>query len=322
MPEGGYEPTVSTNFVSPSTLKELAPGDKLIDLTEKNYRGEAIVQKLGENTYWFQTSFYNTSFYVGKKSVLLMDPLGYGAGVKLLKAIKSITNKPVSTVIYSHHHEDHIGDITIFVKEATKNNQTLRIVATSETASAMKRNHSKLPKPSYIIKRGRRSFKFENKTIKVIRYKKAAHSLDSAAWLLVEEKLIHSPDIVNANQVPFQGFGGSLTFTGYRENLMQLKNEDWLYFSSGHGNIGSKQDIDFMIKYVDTLVRLTKEAQNKTSLKDYFVSKYNNHHASFHAYNLALEEYVISKMRKIYGNMYGFETSVPYQIKMVLESFH
>jgi len=322
IPRDGYAPTVDVDFVESSATQKLKPTQKIANLTKRNFDGEVILQKLTDNSYWFQSGFYNTTFYIGKKSVLVLDPLAYGKGVKIIKAIRSITNKPISTVVYSHHHEDHIGDIGAFVDEAKKSGFKLRIISTDETAKVMKRNHSKLPYATEVVSNKKNMTTFEDQVLKVIRYAPSAHSKDSVAWLLVKERIIHSPDIVNANQLPFLGFGGSETFHGYRENLLQLKQANWDYFSSGHGNIGSKKDIDFMIQYVDNLVKYVKESGVKVSFGKYFVKKYNNHQAAVHAYNIATEKYIMDKMRVKYGDMYGFEASVPYQIKMVKSSLH
>lgn len=320
MPKGGYAPTVAAEFVEPSTTKAIKPGQKISNLTKRNFAGDTIIQKLTDKSYWVQNGFYSTSFYVGKKGVLLLDPLGWGKGPAVLKAVKSITDKPVTAVIYSHQHEDHIGDIEVFIKDAKKRGVKLDIIATDDTVAEMKKNGSKLPEANVIVSKWKNTAKFEDQNIKVIRFKPSAHSHDSVAWLLEGEKLIHSPDIVNPNQLPYHGFGGSHTFTGFRDNLEQLKKGDWQFFSAGHGNIGSKKDVDFMITYVDDLVANIKDAGAKVNFGEYFVGKYNNHQAAVHAYNMAVENYVMQKLRVKYGDMYGFEASVPYQIKMVQAS--
>ena len=46
-------------------------------------------------------------FYVGEK-VLLFDPVE-NAGEKILKAISEVTKLPVTTIVYSHAHADHIS---------------------------------------------------------------------------------------------------------------------------------------------------------------------------------------------------------------------
>ena len=57
-------------------------------------------------------------FYVGEKGVLLFDPVE-NAGEKILKAILEVTKLPVTTIVYSHAHADHISSAPVIV-EASK----------------------------------------------------------------------------------------------------------------------------------------------------------------------------------------------------------
>ena len=67
------------------------------------------IQRLSENVYWVSVSYYNVTVVVGEESVLLIDaPIARGK--RILEAIKTITNKPLSAIVYSHAHSDHVGD--------------------------------------------------------------------------------------------------------------------------------------------------------------------------------------------------------------------
>lgn len=320
MPAGGYEATVATHFVEPSSVKQLNAGDKIKALTQKNYAGETVLQRLTERSYWVQKGFYNTVFYVGDEGVLLLDPLAYGSGEAVLEAIKSVTDKPITAVIYSHHHEDHIGDIAVFVNSVQSANKPVRIIASQRTAEIMKQHGSKLLSANDIIAYPSGKTQFENLSIQLHGFENPAHAYDSAGWLLVEEGLLHAPDMLNPNQMPFLNFGGSETYNNYPENLQALNNLPWRYFSGGHGNIGSKADFTFMENYLMDLEKAIDSTMPKLNIDDFFVAKYNNHQASVAAYNKAFKEQVMAELRPKYGKLYGFEASVPYQIDMVLKA--
>lgn len=321
MPKGGYAATVpGTRYVTPSATRPLTVGEKISQLTERNKAGETILQRLTERTYWVQTGFYNTLFYVGEHGVLLMDPLGDGSGAAVQKAIASVTSLPVTAVLYSHNHVDHIGDIGLFRDAAQAVGQPLRIIASTATAAKQKFLQSTLPAPTETVAFEGGTFTFENLTVQAQGFLHAAHTDDSAAWLMVEEHVIHAPDMTNPDQMPYLGFGGSENAVYLSANLEQLAQGDWQYFSGGHGNVGSKADIVFMQTYLTDLRSAMTQALKSVDASRYFNAKMNNHQAAAHEWSEAVVENVTHALRPRYGKFYGFEASVPHQAEMMIEA--
>jgi glyoxylase-like metal-dependent hydrolase (beta-lactamase superfamily II) len=56
----------------------------------------------------------NTAVFVTDKGVVVVDTMLAGAGRSLLALIKSVTDKPVTTIINTHTHYDHSGSNTEF----------------------------------------------------------------------------------------------------------------------------------------------------------------------------------------------------------------
>ena len=52
----------------------------------------------------------NTTVFVGSEGVVLIDTKISGFGQELLNQVRSFTNKPVTTVINTHSHGDHVGN--------------------------------------------------------------------------------------------------------------------------------------------------------------------------------------------------------------------
>lgn len=320
-PEEGYASTTNAEYVEPSADTKLKPGQQIKDLTSRNYNGEVITQRLTDKTFWIQIGFYNTLVYVGNNEVLVVDPLGYGSGPVIIETIKKLTDKPITAVVYSHQHEDHIGEIGAFIQNAKADGRELRIIASDKTQAVMQQNGTTLPLATDVIAFDGGTTKFEDLTLKVRGFEPAAHVEDSSAWLLVEEKIIHAPDMFNPDQMPYLNFGGSETYDQYENNLAAIGAEDWQFFSGGHGNIGSRKDLAFMQQYIKDLETAVHAAVKKYETTNFFSAEFKNHHASAHASAQYVINDAVNTLRPKYGTFYGFEASAPYQVKMVHQHF-
>ena len=73
----------------------------------------------------------NTGVYVGAEGVTLVDTKLGGWGPALMERIRTVTDKPVTTIINTHTHGDHVGsnrffpeEVEIVVQENTRRNMT------------------------------------------------------------------------------------------------------------------------------------------------------------------------------------------------------
>lgn len=271
--------TVNASYVEPSAEKIISPSDKLNNLFERNMSQPYILQKIGERTYYVQRYFYSTTFYVGDKGVLLFDA-PEGRGKYLLQAIRDVTPLPVTALVYSHYHVDHIGDSPFWNDEAKKEGVNLRIIASKATAEKMQFMNSRLPVATQVLSKKDDQFKFEKQTIELHRFVKAGHTDDHSVWLLKQEKVAHSPDLLNPDQLPMMGFAVSDTLVYHDSNLRQVEMLDWKYFIGGHGNIGSHDDFKFQRQFLNDLRDTTIKVRKEESFGK-FMNKTANNHADF-----------------------------------------
>ncbi|EPR6962493.1 MBL fold metallo-hydrolase [Escherichia coli] len=309
--------TVNASYVEPSAEKIISPSDKLNNLFERNMSQPYILQKIGERTYYVQRYFYSTTFYVGDKGVLLFDA-PEGRGKYLLQAIRDVTPLPVTALVYSHYHVDHIGDSPFWNDEAKKEGVNLRIIASKATAEKMQFMNSRLPVATQVLSKKDDQFKFEKQTIELHRFVKAGHTDDHSVWLLKQEKVAHSPDLLNPDQLPMMGFAVSDTLVYHDSNLRQVEMLDWKYFIGGHGNIGSHDDFKFQRQFLNDL-RDTTIKVRKEEIFGKFMNKTANNHADFaRAQREAIIKKVTEVLRPKYGHMYGYDASMPANIEMAI----
>lgn len=309
--------TVNASYVEPSAEKIISPSDKLNNLFERNMSQPYILQKIGERTYYVQRYFYSTTFYVGDKGILLFDA-PEGRGKYLLQAIRDVTPLPVTALVYSHYHVDHIGDSPFWNDEAKKEGVNLRIIASKATAEKMQFMNSRLPVATQVLSKKDDQFKFEKQTIELHRFVKAGHTDDHSVWLLKQEKVAHSPDLLNPDQLPMMGFAVSDTLVYHDSNLRQVEMLDWKYFIGGHGNIGSHDDFKFQRQFLNDLRDTTIKVRKEESFGK-FMNKTANNHADFaRAQREAIIKKVTEVLRPKYGHMYGYDASMPANIEMAI----
>jgi glyoxylase-like metal-dependent hydrolase (beta-lactamase superfamily II) len=87
------------------------------------------VEKLKDNLYMLKGGGGNTAVFVGTTGVVVVDTKNPGWGQPILDKIKELTPKPVTTIINTHTHGDHVSGnvefpatVDIIVQENTKTN--------------------------------------------------------------------------------------------------------------------------------------------------------------------------------------------------------
>jgi glyoxylase-like metal-dependent hydrolase (beta-lactamase superfamily II) len=85
------------------------------------------VDKLKDNLYVMKGGGGNSAVFIMADGVTVVDTKNPGWGQPLLEKIKSVTNKPVTRIINTHTHGDHVSgnvefpaNIEIIVQETTK----------------------------------------------------------------------------------------------------------------------------------------------------------------------------------------------------------
>ncbi len=92
---------------------------------------------------------------------------------------------------------------------------------------------------------------FEDVTLRLRGLPRPGHAPDHAVFLLEEERVGHSADLINIDQLPFGGFAGQDPLVLFRPNLEFARSLEFDWFCGGHGNIGEKSDFDFYLSYLD-----------------------------------------------------------------------
>lgn len=90
--------------------------------------GEPRLRKITDRVYWAQYYDYSSfGFLIGNKGVIAID-CGWwpGASARALKDLRKITDKPVTHIVYTHGHADHIAGCPGLAEES---DQSIEVIA-------------------------------------------------------------------------------------------------------------------------------------------------------------------------------------------------
>lgn len=277
--------------------------------SEDKHRDSSVVRQIAEHTYRFAIGGYSTTFFVGEEGVLVFDPLSRGMGANLLDAILQVTDLPVTTVVYSHSHLDHISDAQIFADEAKSRGDNLSIVATEEFVKQAERFLLDIPKPDIHVTVPTGEFYFENTLVNVYTRANFTHTPDTSFFLIPSERVAHFIDVFQADEVPYFDFNGGMGPTALEDTLRAILELEWDFLVTGHGNVADKDDVRFNLQYISDLRDATKAASARIRYRDFAAADLHPYQV-FDAFMSALTEDVHAQIGSKYAEYPGFPSVI------------
>ena len=225
-----------------------------------------LVQQIGGGLYWLTDGGYQTMFVVTDKGVVAVDAPPT-IGNNYLKAIAEVTTKPVTYVIYSHAHIDHIGAAGIFPKNAT-------FIAQQETAAELQRAKSvaknaslipPIPIPTVTFTKNY-TLQIGNQTLK-LDYYGVNHSPGNIFIYAPKQKVLMLVDVIFPGFVPYPYLAFAKDTAGFiKAHDIALSNYDFDTFIGGHiTKLGTRNDVIAQREFVSDLERAAAQANQQVS---------------------------------------------------------
>ena len=238
----------SNNRSSVISATQVPEGAKGPTIPAKGY----LVQQIRDHLYWVTDGSYNTMFLVTDKGVIAVDAPPT-IGKNYLKAIAEVTNKPVTYVIYSHAHLDHIGAAGMFPRNAT-------FIAQQETAAELQRarsvakNASTVPPIPTVTFAKNYTLQIGNQTLKLDYY--GVNHLPGNIFIYApNQKVLMLVDIVFPGWVPFPYLAIAKDTAGFiKAHDIALNNYDFDTLVGGHlTRLGTRNDVIVQKEFVSDL---------------------------------------------------------------------
>ena len=244
----GSNSSSSTNKNSTTSTVQIPEAAKGPTIPAKGY----LVQQIRYHLYWVTDGSYNTMFLVTDKGVVAVDAPP-SIGKNYLKAIAEVTNKPVTYVIYSHAHLDHIGAPGIFPKNAT-------FIAQQETPAELQRaksvanNVSMVPPIPTVTFTKNYTLQIGNQTLK-LDYYGVNHLPGNIFMYAPKQKVLMLVDIIFPGWVPFPYLAIAKDVAGFiKTHEIALNNYDFDTIVAGHlTRLGTRNDVIVQKEFVSDL---------------------------------------------------------------------
>lgn len=209
------------------------------------------LQKVGERAYVVIAGAEQATFVVTSAGVVLIDAPPALVD-KLHLAIKSVTSKPVTHVILSHDHFDHIGAVTEF--------KGAKLIAHKITADLLKiYPDPKRPVPGITFAGERHTLKVGGERFELI-YTGPNHEAGNILIYIPQEKLAVMTDLVMPGWAPYLGYGNADYIPGLLKAHDALLKLDWDTYVGGHVHrTGTRDDVKDSREFWLDLWNWTKE---------------------------------------------------------------
>jgi glyoxylase-like metal-dependent hydrolase (beta-lactamase superfamily II) len=203
----------------------------------KGYR----LQDLGSGLYMVTDNAYQSMLLVYDKGVVVIDaPPAFSA--HLPQAIAELTDKPITHVVYSHSHIDHIGGAKALGGRPT-------IIAQDETARLLKRAADP-NRPMPTVTFADRYTLHAGTQILELSYHGNAHEPGNIFIYAPAQRVLMVVDVVFPGWMPWRRFALAQDIPGYFAQVEEIGKLDWDTLVGGHvARTGTHADVESQVEF-------------------------------------------------------------------------
>lgn len=281
--------------------------------TQEVYRsddGAVFVLDLGKGVHLFhyQPEFYVSAFVIGDNEVIAADPVNRNVAQLYREAVAAITDKPITKIIYSHDHRDHIVGADVLSPEA-------EIYAHPGTRTAiMERGGIDIPLPTKLVEDGDQ--------VKVRGAKVGIHYFgpnhgDSNIAMSFDAgigSVLVWVDTLEVGIVPYRTLPDT-NVRGYFSSLRRAAELEVDWVVGGHSGPGRGIWIENYLNYFQDMEAALRKAQ--TEIPPPAFDDVDQVFAQGEVYIAAVIAAAVDEMRPKYGEWLGFEEWAPLNAEAV-----
>jgi glyoxylase-like metal-dependent hydrolase (beta-lactamase superfamily II) len=217
----------------------------------RNTKGYAI-EDMGGGLFWVTDGGYNTMFAVSSEGVIACDAPP-SLGPNYLKAIAEVTDKPVTHLVYSHEHIDHIAAAALFPS-------SVKIVANRRTANLLATRHDPRRPMPHIVFDDRYSLSVGDQTFQ-LSYRGINHSIDNTFIYAPRQRVLMLIDVIYPGWMPYKNLGVAVDVPGFVEAHREVLSFDFESLVAGHvSRLGTRADVELQLAFLKDLSEACERA--------------------------------------------------------------
>ena len=207
----------------------------------KGYR----IQRLGDGLYMITDNAYQSMFLVYEKGVVVVDaPPTFAKNIR--SAIAEVTNNPITHIIYSHSHIDHIGGTGLLGGHPV-------IIAQEETQRLLARaGDPNRPLPTVTFK-DRYTLNVGSQVLE-LSYYGTAHEPGNIFIYAPAQKTLMVVDVVFPGWMPWRRLALAQDLTGYFDQVERILQFPFETLVAGHvARTGTRADVEQQLAFMNDL---------------------------------------------------------------------
>ena len=236
--------------------------DKYLDVPE-SAKGPAVdpskgyrTQKLGDGLYMITDGAYQSMFMTYDNGVVVIDaPPSYAAQIP--KAIAELTDKPITHVIYSHVHTDHIAGVNSLGGHPI-------IIAQSETNRLLARDNDP-NRPLATVTFDDKYRLVVGSQVLELSYHGNAHVPGNIFIYAPKQRTLMVVDMVFPGWMPWRRFAVAQDVPAYFAQVKEISNVDFNTLVGGHvARTGTHADVEMQLAFMNDLKSAAETALKTT----------------------------------------------------------
>ncbi|MDY6927764.1 MAG: MBL fold metallo-hydrolase [Pseudomonadota bacterium] len=212
---------------------------------------EYAIERVKDNVYRFTAGNYHSVFVTIEQGTIVTDPISPDAATYLRQYLSEKKLLPVSYMLYSHNHTDHVGG-----GEQLAGDKTV-VIAHKQAAQDIAFN--RLPTRQPDITFNDELTVTSGSTQVHLAYHGENNGKGSVSYLIQPAGVLHVVDWIVVGRLPYKDLPGYDIQGMISSTKAVLSRYDFEVFVGGHADIGTRADIEHYLAYLEALYSTVRD---------------------------------------------------------------